>query len=201
MAVITNAGLTLLATALQTPGVSAGVSFVGIGTGCGTLALPVTSGSGLSSLPLDAGLPANLSAGQQLTVTDGSNSETVTVGAGGALAAATSIPINTWIPANSYAAHTTGVVPVPQASDIALYNESARVAANPGVPGANPGESLNSGYFDGTQPTGIYMLVGYFGGSTATSSTATGTLIAEDIGYWNHILNTDSASFQLDSTL
>lgn len=201
MAVITNAGLTLLATALQTPGAPAGVSFVGIGTGCGTLALPVTSGSGLSSLPMDVGIPANLSAGQQLTVTDGANFETVTVAGGGALANATSIPINTWIPINNYAAHTTGVVPIPQAGDLALYDEVVRVAANPGVPGANPGESLNSGYFDGTQASGIYLLVGYFGGSTATSSTATGTLIAEDIQYWNHTLNADSASFQIDSTL
>lgn len=201
MAVILDAGRSLVATALQTPGVSAGVSFVGIGTGCGTLALPVTSGSGLSSLPLDAGLPANLSGGQQLTVTDGTNSETVTVAAGGALASATSIPINTWIPANNYAAHTTAVAPIPQTSDLALYNEVARVAANPGVPGASAGESLNSGYFDGTQPSGVYMLVGYFGGSTATSSTATGTLIVADIQYWNHTLNADSASFLLDSTL
>ena len=201
MAIITNAGLTLLATALQTPGATAGVSFVAIGTGCGTLAAAVTSGNGLSSLPLDAGLPANLSGGQTLTVTDGTHSETVTVAVGGALANATSIPINLWIPVNSYSAHVTAVAPQPLATDLALYNENVRVAANPGVPGANPGESLNSGYFDGTQATAVYMIVGYFGGSTATGSLATGTLIAEDIQYWNHVLNADSASFQLDSVL
>ena len=201
MAVITNAGRTLAATAIQTPGTNAAITFVGIGTGCGTLASAVTSGSPLSSLPLDAGLPANLSGGQSLTVTDGVNSETVTVGVGGAVASATSIPINSWTPLHNYAAHTTAVAPVPLVGDIALYNENVRVAANAGVAGANPGESLNSGYFDGTQATAVYMLVGYFGGSTATASLGTGTLIAEDIQYWSHTLNADSASPQLDNTL
>ena len=201
MAVITNTGQTLLATALQTPGAQAAISFVGIGTGCGTLSSAVTAGSPLTSLPLDAGLPAALTNGQQLTVTDGVHSETVTVSAPGASQNATAIPINSWNPANNYAAHTTGVALQQSASDLALYNEVVRVAANAGVPGANAGESLNSGYFDGTQASGVYLIVGYFGGPTATASPNTGTLVAEDVQYWNHMLNQDSASFLLDSTV
>lgn len=201
MATITNAGLTLLAGALQVNQAQAAITYVGLGTGCGTLAFAVTSGSPLTTLQLDAGLPASLIAGQSLTVTDGTNSETVTVATGGALANATAIPINSWNPAHNYAAHTTAVAPQPAATDTALYNEIIRVAAQTGVPGANPGESLNSGYFDGSQASGVYMLVGYFGGSTATATAGTGILVAEDIQYWNHTLNSDSASFQLDSTL
>ena len=203
MAIITNTGLTLAATALQTPGANVAITYVDIATGCGTLAAAITSGVAVTSLALDAALPATLASGQSLTVTDGTNSETVTVAAAGATAGATSIPITSWTPAHSYVAHTTGVAPTPAASDSALYNGSAavRVAANAGVAGANPGESLNSGYFDGTQPTGTYLLVGYFGGSTATATAGTGTLIAEDVQYWSHTLNSDSASFQLDSTI
>ena len=202
MAVITNTGLTLAATALQTPGANVAITYVDIVPGCGTLASAITSGVAVTSLPLDATLPAGLSSGQSLTVTDGTNAETVTT-SGAVSAGATAIPISSWTPAHSYAAHTTGVAPTPAASDSALYNGTAavRIAANAGVAGANPGESLNNGYFDGTQPTGVYLLVGYFGGSTASSTAGSGTLIAEDIQYWSHTLNSDSASFQLDSTI
>ena len=201
MAVITNAGLTLLATALQTPGAQAAVTYVAIGTGAGTLSGAITAGVAVTALALDAGLPASLAANASLTVTDGTNSETVTVTAAGAAQGATSIPITSWTPAHSYAAHATGVVPTPLAAHLALYNETVRVAANAGVAGANPGESLSSGYFDGTQPTATYLQVGYFGGSTASATLGSGTLIAEDVQYWNHTLNSDSASFQLDSTI
>lgn len=201
MAVFNTAGLNLIATAVQTNGAQAGITFVGIGTGCGTLSAAVTSGVAQAALPLDVGLPAAVSSGQGLTVTDGTNSETVTVGAAGAAQGATSIPINSWTPAHSYAAHTTGVAPTPLAGDLKLYNETVRVAAQPGTSGANPGESLNSGYFDGTQGTAIYMQVGYFGGSTASASVNTGTLMMEDLQFWNHTLNADSATFQADSTI
>jgi hypothetical protein len=199
-AIFTNGGLTLIATALQTASANVAITYVAIGTGAGTLSGAVTSGVPLTSLPLDATLPANIGAGASLTVTDGTNSETVTCN-GGASAGATSIPINSWTPAHNYAAHTTGVAPAPLAADTGLYNEMQRVSANTGVAGASPGESLNSGYFDGTQATAVYMQVGYVGGSTATASANTGTLIAEDIQYWNHTLNADSATFQLDSTI
>ena len=204
MAVITNAGLTLLATALQTSGAAAAITFVDIVPGCGTLATALNSGTPYTSLGLNAGLPVALSANANLTVTDGVNTLAVQVTAAGAAQNATSIPIVSVTPANNFAANTTSVALTPAATDIALYNGTAagiRVSANQGVAGANPGESLNNGYFDGTQATAIYMSVGYFGGSTATATAGTGTLIAEDIQYWNHTLNADSASFQLDSTL
>lgn len=198
MAVWTNNGLNLAAQS----GVQGTITYVGISPGCGTLASPITSGVAVTSLALNAGLPANLTGGQSLTVTDGTNSETVTVGGGGALAAATSIPITSWTPAHSYAASTTGVCPTPAATDTVLYGESQRVAANtPGTPGANPGEMLNAGYFDGTQPTGIYMMVGYFGGASATGTTGTGTLMIEDTQFWNHTVNSDTNMFQADSTI
>lgn len=197
MAVWTNNGLNLAALS----GVQSSIAYVGISPGCGTLASPITSGVAVTSLGLNAGLPANLAGGQSLTITDGTNSETVTVAGGGALAAATSIPINSWTPINSYAATTTGVCPTPAATDTMLYGESQRVAANPGVAGANPGESLNAGYFDSTQPTAIYLLVGYFGGATATGTVGTGTLLIEDIQFWNHTVNTDTNMYQADSTI
>lgn len=199
-AIFTNTGLTLLATALQTAGANVAVAYVAVGTGCGTLASPVSAGVPITSLALNAALPANVAASASVTVTDGTNTETVTCN-GGASAGAASIPINSWTPAHSYAANTTGVIPTPTASDTALYNEVARIAATAGVAGANPGESLSSGYFDGTQATNVYLGVGFFGGSTATSSLGTGTLIAKDVQYWNHTLNGDSATFQLDSTI
>src|SRR5579859_5475199 len=169
MAVITNAGLTLLATALQTPGVQAAITYVEVGTGCGTLATGLTSGTAYTTLALDAALPANVAAGASLTITDGTNTQTVTCN-GGASAGASSIPVTSFTASSTFAAHTTGVAVAPQATDLALYNAVARVAANAGSAGANPGESLNAGYFDGTQATGVYMQVGYFGGSTASST-------------------------------
>lgn len=200
MAIFTNAGLTLLATAVQTAGASVAVSYVALGTGCGTLASGLTSGTAYTSLPLDATLPANVGAGASLTITDGTNTQTVTCN-GGASAGASSIPVNSFTAAATFAAHATGVVPTPLASDLTLYNETVRVAANAGVAGANPGESLNSGYFDGTQSTAVYLGVGYFGGSTASATLGSGTLIAKDTQYWNHTVNADSATYQLDNTI
>src|SRR5690242_4288159 len=112
----TNNGLILVATAVQTPGANAGLSYVGISPGCGIISSAITSGTPLTSLPLDATLPANLPSGQSLTVTDGTNSETVTVATGGVSAGASSIPINSWTPAHTYAAHVTGCCPTPSAS-------------------------------------------------------------------------------------
>lgn len=196
MATIPNAGLNALAAQVQTL-----ITYVAVGTGCGTLNGALTAGVAYTSLPLNAGLPAALASGAQLTVTDGTNSETVTVATGGAAQGANVIPINSWTPAHSYAANTTGVCPTPQTTDLQLYNETYRVPANAGSAGANPGESLNAAYFDPTTPTGIYLEVGYFGGSTATATANSGSLVARDLQYWNHTQNVDSASFQLDSTV
>ena len=200
MGVWTNGGLTLAATALQTTSGNAAITYVGIGSGAGTLSVAITAGAPLTSLTLDAGVPVALTNGQSLTVTDGTNSETVTTSAGVGVGVAT-IPITSWTPVNAYAAHTSGVAPTPLITDTALYNELTRLAANSGSAGANPGESLNTGYFDGTQATAFYMQVGFFGGATATASVNTGTLIFEDIQVWSHTLNADSAMFQADSQL
>lgn len=205
MAVITNAGLNLMAAALQNAGApSPAIIYVDVVPAAGILASPITSGVAITSIPITMGLPGNVGAGQSITITDGVNSETATVTAGGVAAGATSIPINSWTPAHSYASVTTAIALTPFATDSSIYNGAAagvRVAANTGSAGANPGESLNSAYFDGTQATGIYMAVGFWGGSTATATPGSGTLIAVDLQYWNHVLNTDSASYQLDSTI
>ena len=200
MGLWTNNGLILIATALQSPGANVAPSYVGISPGCGTLSGAIASGVAITSLPLDATLPANLSSSQQLTVTDGTNSETVTT-SGTVTAGATSIPINSWTPAHNYSAHVTGVCPTPLASDVALYNETQRVAVTAAAAGASAGESLLSTYYDGTQPTAVYLLVGYFGGASATSATGTGTLMAEDIQFWNHAQNQDTFMYQGDGTI
>lgn len=191
----TNAGLNLLASAVQDGSITCNITNVAISAGCGTLSSAITTGVATTTLALDAGLPVGLSSGQSLTVTDGTNSETVTTN-GAASASATSITINSWTPAHSYAAHTTGVAPTPLITDIALYNEAYRVTANVGTAGAAAGESLNTGYFDGTQATGIYLLVGYFGALGHSS-----VLMIEDVQYWNHTSETDSNMYQADSTV
>ena len=200
MGVWTNAGLTLAATALQTASGNAAIAYVGIGTGAGTLASAITSGAPLTSLTLDANVPVSLASGQSLTVTDGTNSETVTTSGAVTGGATNVILINSWTPVNNYAAHTSGVAPTPLATDTALYNEQTRLAANAGSAGANPGESLNAAYFDGTQASGFYMQVGFFSGA-ATSSVNTGTLVFEDIQVWNHTLNAESNIYQADSQI
>lgn len=197
----TNNGLTLIATAVQTNGAQAAITYVGISPGCGTFSGAITASVPITALPINSpGIPANLSGGQQLTVTDGTNTETVTT-SGVVTAGATSIPITSWTPAHSYAANTAGCCPTPAATDTTLYGESQRVAVSGSSAGAAVGESLLSGYFDGTQPTAVYFTVGFFGGSSATSSTGTGTLMAEDIQFWNHTQNSDSQMFQGDGTI
>jgi hypothetical protein len=200
MGIYVNSGLDAIAAAMQT-GASCTWDYVGISPGCGTLKTAISSGVAITTIALNTGLPAPLSAGQSLTITDGTNTETATVAAGGAAQGATSIPINSWTPAHSYAINVTVIAPTPAATDTALYNETVRVAIGNVAAGASAGESLFTVYFDGTQPTGVYLLVGYFGGASATSSTGTGTLMAEDTVYWNHVVNSDSNMFQADAKL
>lgn len=196
MATWTNNGLIIAAAS----GVQQSITYVSISPGCGSLAAPIAAGTPITTLTLNApGLPAALSNGQTLTVTDGVNAETVTV-SGTPGSGATSITISSWTPAHAYAANTAGVVPAQLASDVTLYGESVRVAANPGGPGAQPGETLNTGYFDGTQATTLFMSVGYWGGA-ATSALGSGTLMIEDIQVWAHVVNSDTNMYQADTTI
>ena len=200
MAIWTTVGIDLVATALQSAGVDAAIHYVALSTGCGTLGGSLTVGTVYTSLPLAATLPANLAGGLSLVLTDGTNSQTVVTN-GAASAGASSIAVVAFAAAASFASGVTGVAPIPQSTDIALYNESVRVAILASGAGAAAGESLISGYCDGTQPSGVYMLVGYFGGASATASIGTGTLLIADNQYWNHTVNTDSNMYQADATV
>jgi hypothetical protein len=191
----TNNGLTAIAALVQ-----AAITYVGISPGCGTVSSAIASGTPITSLPLDAVLPATLAGGQSLTVTDGTNSETVTVVGGGVLVGAVAISITSWTPAHSYVAHTTGVCPTPSASDTSLYNETAREPMAATSAGSSPGELLLSAYFDGTQATALYLLVGFFGGA-ATGTPGTGTLMADDIQLWSHVVNADTFMYQGDGSI
>lgn len=203
MAVFVNTGRTLWATALQTDGVTAAVDYVDFAPGCGTLSSGLTVSTPYSSLPLDGTLGATLAGGATLIITDGVNTDTATVAGGGASAGASSIPLTGYTAGHTFAAHNTTVALAQAVTDLALYASTGavRVAANPGAAGAGAGESLLSGYFDGTQPAAVYIQVGYFGGSTATSTPGTGTLIAEDLQYWNLSAGVVSATPQVDVTL
>lgn len=199
-ATYTNIGLTLLGTAWQTPGAQVAITYVALGTGCGTLASGLTSGTPYTSLPLNAALPANLGNGQSLTLIDaGGNTATVTT-SGPITAGATSIAITSFTPVVNFSAGA-GVTPTPEPTDTALFAESTRLAAIPGSAGALAGESLNNAYFDPSTASATFLEVGYFGGSTASATPGTGTLLARDTQFWAHTFNQDSASFQLDTKL
>lgn len=199
-AVWTTVGRNLVASAVQSSSASAAISYIGLSTGCGTLSSGLAASSVYTSLSLTATLPANLSSGQSLTISDGTNAQTVTTSAS-VSAGATSIPVNGFTALHTFAATTTGVSPTPVVGDVALYNESVRIPVLANGAGAGAGETLSQGYADGTQPTGLYTSVGYFGGSTATSSIGTGTLLVEGSQYWDHILNADSFMYEADATI
>lgn len=199
-ATYTNVGLNLLATAWTTNGASVAPTYVAIGTGCGTLATALTSGVAVTSLTLAAGLPAPLANAQSLTLIDSAGDTATVTTSASVAAAATTIPIASFTPSVTFGIGS-GVTTTPAATDTALYNESYRLPANPGSAGASYGESLINAYFDPTTPSATYTEVGYYGGSTAGSGAGTGTLLARDVQFWPHTLNSDSASYQLDTTL
>ena len=196
----TTNGLNLVATAVQTAGVNAAITYVGLSTGCGTLSTPLVAGNTYTALSLTGTLPANLASGATLVITDGVNSQQVSTSAS-ASAGATAISVAAFTASFNFAASVTGIAPLPQTTDITLYNESVRVKILANGAGAGAGETLASGYCDGTQPTNIYMMVGYFGGPSATGSTGTGTLMGEDVQFWNHTINTDSNMYQGDAII
>lgn len=198
-ATITQAGLTLLASALINSGVDASISYVAIGTGAATLSSGLSSGVPIISLPVNA-LPAAIAAGQSLTIIYSTYTDTVTVTNAGAAVGATSIPINSWTPAFSYPSGS-GLVNTPAVTDTALQAEVTRAEVSAGTVGANPGETLVSGYFDPTTATGTYLEVGYYGGVNASLTPGSGILVARDLMWWQHTVNVDSYTNQLDSTV
>jgi len=202
MATWTNGGISLAATAMQTSSVDVAITYADIVVGAGTLSTGLTSGVSYSSLSLNVGVPAIIASGQSLLISNGAASQVVTTSLSIPIGS-TTIAVNLFTASANFAANTTAVSPIPQTTDTALYNgtNAVRVAANVGTAGSNPGESLTSAYFDGTQPTNVYMLVGYFGGSTATSTPGTGTLMIADNQYWNHTNNVDSNMYQADYTI
>jgi len=203
LATWTTVGLNLVATAAQSSNANAAITYVGLSKGCGTLANALSISVTYTSLTLDAPLPVNLSAGQSLVITDGTNSQTVICN-GVQTAGTSTLNLVSFLATANYAAHTTGIAPLPLATDIALYNESVRVPVLAAGAGAGAGESLISGYADGTQASGIYLMAGYFGGANATASTGTGTLMIEDASdetYWNHTINDDTNMYQADATI
>lgn len=199
------------------------ISYVSVGTGLGVLQTSLVSGTPYTSLTLQAGLPAALSVGQSLTVTDGTNVQLVTVASPGASIGATSIPVNSFTPTETFTAGAAAIARTPSAADTQLDNEPSgcRVPTAAASGGSNPGESLISGYFDGTQPSGPYVEVGYWGGPGVDSGPPNftpipngGTLFARDVVFWPHPLTDgvytingkqvqiiDTIMFQLDGTL
>src|SRR5487761_2134909 len=201
MAVLTNGGLNLWATALQIPGANTAITYVEVGTGLGTLSTALTSGTAYTSLILSVGLTIAVANGQSLTLID-STGDTQVVTATGNNIGDNNIGVSSFT-ANANYAIGSGLVTTPAATDTQLNAEATayRIAATTGVAGASAGESLNTGYFDPTAPTGQFLEVGYWGSSTATNVVGTGILIARDVQFWNHTNGAGSASFQLDSTL
>jgi hypothetical protein len=198
MAVFTDGGLNLLATALQTTAGNAAMTYVAVGLGAGTLASTLTSGSPYTSLPLVLPLAVGVANGQLLTIID-TTGDTQIVTATGNSIGATALGVLSFVASATFVAGS-GIVNTPDPSDNALQNETWRVPSAPGAAGAGTGESLNTGYVDPSAPTAQYLEVGFYGG-TATGSLGSGTLIARDVQFWTHVTNMDSASFQLDSTI
>ena len=199
-AIWTTNGLNLIATAVQTTGVDAAIKYVALSTGCGALGAQLTVGTNYTSLQLVGSVPANLAGGQALLLSDGTNTQTVVTN-GAASAGASSIAVVAFTASATFVANVTGIAPIPRSSDISLYNESVREIILANGAGASAGETLASGYCDGTQPSAVYMLVGYFGGASATGTVGTGTLMIADTQYWNHTINSDSNMYQADATI
>lgn len=200
MAVFPNTGLTLLAAALITQGTNTSVvTYVALGTGAATLSGGLTSGTPYTSLPVNA-LANNIAAGQALKIICASSSDSITVTSAGALAGATSVPILAWTPTFSFPSGS-GLVNTPAVGDTQLEAEAARVAVSAATIGGSPGETLISGYFDPTTAANTYIEVGFFGGSGASNTANSGTLVCRDVVFWSHTLNADSFTAQLDSTV
>lgn len=201
MAVITNGGLNLIASALQTSGANVAVTYVSVGLGAGTLSAALTSSTAYTSLSLQAPLVYSISPGQSLTLIDALGDTQAVTTTGTNSAGSSTINVVSFVASANFAIGS-GVVNTPAATDTQLQNEaSPRVAATPGSAGALAGESLNSAFFNPAIPANTYLEVGYWGGSTATSSLGTGTLMARGIQFWAHTLGADSATYQLDTII
>lgn len=197
-ATYTTSGLNLIAGA-QIGGESPQATYMAIGTGAGLLSAALAAGTAYTQLAVDA-LPAGLGSGQTLAIVYQTNVDFVTLSKA-ANAGDTALSINTWTPSYAFPAGS-GLVNEPSASDTQLQNEVYRVAIAAGTPGAAAGETLISGYCDPVAtPSGTYVEVGWFGGSSATSAANSGVLIARGVVWDQHTQNLDSMQYQLDGTI
>jgi hypothetical protein len=196
-ATITTQGLALLLEQEITTALSPTITYVALGTGCGTLSGPILNGSAYVSLPLAAPLPVAVPSGASLTLINGTNSQTVTEAGGGAPAGATAITVSSTVANHAYPVGS-GVVTTPLASDTQLFAEAYRDATSAIVTGAAAGEAFASLYIASPEgATTTYLEVGYFAGS-ASATPNSGILVARAVYWFPHVVNADSAMAQLD---
>lgn len=157
-------------------------TYIALGSGTGTLASALASGTTYTALSLNGGIPANLTAGQSLTLVNGISSQVVTLGSN-ATAGATSLTVTSFTATFNFPINTTSVVTTPASTDTTLQNEQTRASSNfVSVAGAAHGETITSVTYQPTQANGFVIAeVAWFTGTTASSSANTGTLLGRAV--------------------
>lgn len=197
---IVSSGLNLLANGLMGTATDTQIHYVAVGTGCGVLSTGLTNGqTGITALAMASGIPHALTNGQSLTIINGTSSQVVTVN-GTPSAGATSIPVTSFTANANYAASTTSVVPTPAATDTQLHNEQFRKAVTQQAAGGSPGQAVTTLYLAPQDANMVLAELGWFAGSSATSSANTGAMIARTLYNHQHG-NLESINIQRQDTL
>ncbi len=195
-ATLTNAGLNLLRDALLGRVTNAQVLYLAVGTGLSSLTSPLASGTAYTALGV-AALPAAVTNGQSLTITNGIYSQAVTASAAAAIGA-TTIAVTSFTANYSYPITTTGVVNTPAATDTQLQAEGFRKGYTTVLNGAAQGEGITRTYLAPQDALIMIAELGWFAGATATSATNSGILVARQVYSLGTGVKTNLQSVQVD---
>jgi hypothetical protein len=197
---ITDAGKNLQRDAQNGTVPSVQVSYMAIGKGVGILSTALVNGNPYTSLAFSAGLTAAVANGESLTLStiDGAHTQVVTASATAAIGA-TSVSVTSF---NANFAYPTGagLVSTPATAQTTLDTEISRAPLTSAVAGASAGEAIWTLFLASPTVNTQIFEVGLFGGSTASGTANSGTLIARAL-YALDLTTLTSLQLQADSTM
>ncbi len=175
------------------------ITYIAVGIGGGTLSAGLTLGQTYVNLYVNA-LPLTLAPGQVMTLLQGANSQSITIGAGGAPAGVTSVPTDSFVANFSYGIGS-GIVNTPSASDTLLQNEIWRAPIAAANDGANPGEALATLLVGPSDlPSSCTLLEMSMFCNGATAALNSGTLVGRSLIYLVYTSQQTGANLQFDYT-
>lgn len=194
---ITTVGKNMVRDALFAPVSDISINYVAFGSGLATTTSALNNGTAYTSIACTA-LAQAVTAGEQITVENATNSQVWTVSGSGAAAGATSIPVTSQ---NANATYAIGalVASTPALAQTSLDNEQFRKAVT-SQNNATNAQLITTVYVNPNEGNGFsYAEVGWFAGSSASGTAGSGIMMARLL-YVPSTAKSNLVSIEVDRT-